>query len=1049
MNTHDKHHPSSGATGLLALLAMTCLLIIGNIQPASANTYEVTSSLCNGGGGTLEWAVQQANANPGPDIINIYFGLEIDGDSCSKGFWTLPVPETVDYYMVDVTDSLTIEGNGARIIGHMGWVDSSGNLNGHEICPWSLPGVVVTNIPPGFMKVGKFRDAGANAGLTVTVKNLNIRQLNSIARVNDGASLILDNVNASDIWSVYHGCGDAVLIGQNNVNVTLKNSRWDRILTWSAYLLPEVPGETIVAESGNLNVENSKLFSFNASAVSWSGTPANKVNVVTTEIFNSGGIAVRGDATTNVVNSLFYADPLSHERLDQRFVNASSGPMNLIASTFLFVELKCDQLCQDAASPGYFYSTLPGGAINFQQSAVGVGWPGAVAGVELLKALSVNPNIFSADQYTYMQPDGPSNTPDQLKAITNQSQLLTSGPAFTTDPPPLFSAGAWATPLSPGVLIGAVPNAGSGGANELKSPIDNQPILLDVFGIPRVNVTNNTRNIGALQYSGTPVLSLDGTGDGLANLSWTRPPDPPGGTITGYYLYYRVKGHPDQWGVHDIGGASTLNDRITGLTNGLAYEFWVAAVVNSTEQQSSNIVTGTPYGPVGIPVVSGTPGNNQIKLFWTEPDLGAHPGPLSYFVVYRVKGQTQWITGPGYLSARTTTIPGLIGETEYEFGVTAQTSDGAISPNVGMVTATPFAPVGIPVVTGTPGDYQVVLSWTQPSLGGHPGPLTYAVSYRPVGQTTWLPGPQGILGLTATIMGLTAGTPYEFAVVATASDGDASAQGTTTATPGGVLPALSYSSPINVYEWGLLTIKPTTKNLAGNVVFYVTSGSLPMGIFLNQNTGVIDGRPFFGGNGSKPEIKSYPITITLTQTGDKPAQVSAALTIQVFRLLPIPNTYTLTVNQTGTGSGTVGGGGTYPNNTLVTPTATAAIGSTFAGWTPTSCGAPFALTANTTCTATFTLNGSTNYTITATSDPQVGGSVSCTPNPVNSGETSTCIANANAGYSFNTWAGDCAGQNGMTCTLANVTSPKSVTARFVDLNLLLPSRGGWRSILLP
>jgi hypothetical protein len=58
------------------------------------------------------------------------------------------------------------------------------------------------------------------------------------------------------------------------------------------------------------------------------------------------------------------------------------------------------------------------------------------------------------------------------------------------------------------VLIGAVPNAGSGGANELKSPIDNQPILLDVFGIPRVDATHNTRNIGALQFSGAPVLTV-------------------------------------------------------------------------------------------------------------------------------------------------------------------------------------------------------------------------------------------------------------------------------------------------------------------------------------------------------------------------------------------------------------------------------------------------------------------------------------------------------------------------------------------------------------
>ena len=68
------------------------------------------------------------------------------------------------------------------------------------------------------------------------------------------------------------------------------------------------------------------------------------------------------------------------------------------------------------------------------------------------------------------------------------------------------------------------------------------------------------------------------------------------------------------------------------------------------------------------------------------------------------------------------------------------------------------------------------------------------------------------------------------------------------------------------------------------------------------------------------------------------------------------NSYTLTVNQAGSGDGTVGGGGSYPYGTLVAPTAAPMAGSLFAGWTPASCGSPFALLADTTCTATFTRN---------------------------------------------------------------------------------------------
>ncbi len=150
-------------------------------------------------------------------------------------------------------------------------------------------------------------------------------------------------------------------------------------------------------------------------------------------------------------------------------------------------------------------------------------------------------------------------------------------------------------------------------------------------------------------------------------------------------------------------------------------------------------------------------------------------------------------------------------------------------------------------------------------------------------------------------------------------------------------------------------------------------------------------------------------------TLDDPQSVTATFTL---------NHYTLTVAQAGTGSGTVGGGGTYAYRTEVTPTATAATGSTFTGWSPANCAGAFALTADTTCTATFTRNG---YVITATAKPVAGGTVICTPNPVPRGGSSTCIATANAGYNFSAFSGAC---TGASCVLSNVTAAKAVTATF-------------------
>ncbi|WP_295445624.1 choice-of-anchor D domain-containing protein [uncultured Thiodictyon sp.] len=153
----------------------------------------------------------------------------------------------------------------------------------------------------------------------------------------------------------------------------------------------------------------------------------------------------------------------------------------------------------------------------------------------------------------------------------------------------------------------------------------------------------------------------------------------------------------------------------------------------------------------------------------------------------------------------------------------------------------------------------------------------------------------------------------------------------------------------------------------------------------------------------------------------------------------------LTVIKAGSGAGTVGGGGTYDYNTQVTPTANAAPGSSFAGWAPASCAGAFALTADTTCTATFTL--ATSHTIATTVTPEAGGDLSCAPDPVPQGDSATCTATAAAFYVFAGWRGDCTGQPGKVCTLTNVTSAKTAGATFMDVEQVLPNRGGWRVIL--
>ncbi len=149
------------------------------------------------------------------------------------------------------------------------------------------------------------------------------------------------------------------------------------------------------------------------------------------------------------------------------------------------------------------------------------------------------------------------------------------------------------------------------------------------------------------------------------------------------------------------------------------------------------------------------------------------------------------------------------------------------------------------------------------------------------------------------------------------------------------------------------------------------------------------------------------------------------------------NTYVLTVNTAGTGSGLVTptiGVYTYTHGTVVTLTASANAGSTFAGWSGDADCADGVVTMDSakTCTATFTLN---TYTLTVA----VAGTGSGVVTPTigvytyTHGTVVTLTASANAGSTFAGWSGDCTGTGACVVTL---TAPRTVTATF-DLDAVI------------
>jgi hypothetical protein len=205
------------------------------------------------------------------------------------------------------------------------------------------------------------------------------------------------------------------------------------------------------------------------------------------------------------------------------------------------------------------------------------------------------------------------------------------------------------------------------------------------------------------------------------------------------------------------------------------------------------------------------------------------------------------------------------------------------------------------------------------------------------------------------------------------------------------------------------------------------------------------GSTFAGWTGAGPcegtEVCMFDITVTTS--------VTANFTKNVTNV-------TLTVAETGTGTGTVNSApagiacqptcsASFASGQAVALTATAAAGSTFAGWSGAGCsgtaGCSVTLTAATTVTAMFN-KSTTNFTLTVTETGAGTGTVTSAPGGIAcqpmcsasfaSGQVVALTATAAEGSTFAGWSGGgCNGTGGCSVT---VTAATAVTATFNSNN---------------
>jgi hypothetical protein len=215
--------------------------------------------------------------------------------------------------------------------------------------------------------------------------------------------------------------------------------------------------------------------------------------------------------------------------------------------------------------------------------------------------------------------------------------------------------------------------------------------------------------------------------DGQVTLGWTAPVGDGGSAITGYVVTPSIGGVPQTPVTFNSVATAEV---VTGLTNGTAYTFAVAAINGvGTGPESTSSAAVTPATEAGAPSgVGGTSGDAQVTLSWTAPGSDGGSAITGYVVTPSIAGVPQ--TPVTFNSVATTeVVPGLTNGTAYTFTVATINGVGTGLDSSSSAAVTPATTPGAPTnVTGVGGLDQVALTWTAPADDGGSAITGYIVT---------------------------------------------------------------------------------------------------------------------------------------------------------------------------------------------------------------------------------------------------------------------------------------------------------------------------------
>jgi hypothetical protein len=285
---------------------------------------------------------------------------------------------------------------------------------------------------------------------------------------------------------------------------------------------------------------------------------------------------------------------------------------------------------------------------------------------------------------------------------------------------------------------------------------------------------------------GVPGLGEVIPGNASVSVGWTMSTDTGGSALTGYVVRAYPAGSAKPAVTLQV-PASAARAVVTGLANGTAYTFTVAAVnavgAGAESARSAGVVPSVAAAVPSAPTIgTATPGNGTATVNWTAPSQPGTSPVLGYVITTSGPGGRTVLAGRGATSA---TVPGLTNGATYTFTVAAVNASGTGARSAPSNAVTPAALPGAPRIgSASAGRGSVSVTWTAPRQGG--GPITgYLVSVfagnQQVQQVT-----AGAGATSASVSGLTNGVTYTVRVSAMSAAGTGPSDRSNPVTPIGL-----------------------------------------------------------------------------------------------------------------------------------------------------------------------------------------------------------------------------------------------------------------------